>query len=90
MKKRDCIIYGFFYKLSVIFWVLLFIHSAQPDQEFDNAFVFVTAADMLYYIQNINSSARYFMRVSAGNKKIGSAKFLVTSGNIDPSGSDRL
>jgi len=84
MKKRDCIICRFFYKLSIIFWVSLFIHCTQPNQEFDNAFVFVTAADMRYYIQDVNSSARHFMGALTAIKQNGAGRFLVSTGDIDP------
>ena len=53
----------------IIFWVSLFIHCAQPTQEFDNALVFFTAADMRYYIEDVNSSAGHFMGGLAAIKK---------------------
>jgi hypothetical protein len=84
MKKKYCILYGFFYKLLIIFWVSLLFQCTQPDQQFENALEFITAADMRYYIEDVNPSARHFMGALVAIKKAGPGKFLISTGDIDP------
>ena len=60
-----------------------------PNQEFINAFEFITAADMRYYVSNVDTNTRHFMGALEAIKLQGAGSFLVSTGDIDPPGEVR-
>jgi len=52
--------------------------------EFNNAFEFITAADMRYYVSNQDKNTHHFEGALEAIKKVGPGNFLVSTGDIDP------
>jgi len=52
--------------------------------ESEYVLAFITAADMRYYISNVDGDTRHFMGTLEAIKKVGAGKFLVSTGDIDP------
>ncbi len=79
------------FNLYVVLLLFLLIFSChQTTGEFENAFEFITAADMRNYVMNVNSSARHFMGALEAMKNLGPGSFLVSTGDIDPPGKVRF
>lgn len=78
------------FNLYIVLILSLLIFSChQTTGEFENAFEFITAADMRNYVVNVNSSARHFMGALEAMKNIGPGSFLISTGDIDPPGKVR-
>jgi hypothetical protein len=78
------------FNLHLVLILFLLIFSChQTTGEFENAFEFITAADMRNYVMNVNSSARHFMGALEAMKNLGSGSFLISTGDIDPPGKVR-
>lgn len=70
--------------LILVFVLFLPLFSCQSDSEFDNAFEFITAADMRNYIFDQNSTAKHFMGALEAIKEVGPGNFIISTGDIDP------
>jgi len=64
--------------------LILFLSCNQATREFDDAFEFIAAADMRYYVANEDSTIRHFMGALQEIKKVGAGNFLISTGDIDP------
>jgi hypothetical protein len=74
---------------TVYFWIVLGLFLTalscyENSTEFENAFEFMTAADMRYYIMDVNSHTHHFMGALEAMRKVGPGNFLVSTGDIDP------
>jgi len=71
------------------FWILIFFmfltSYCQNADEFENAFEFISAADMRFYVANEEErSAKHFVGALEALKTIGAGSFMVSTGDVDP------
>ncbi len=64
--------------------IILFMSCSNQEQNFDNTFTFIAAADMRYYATEKYRSPKHFLGVVEAIKRVGKGKLMISPGDTDP------
>lgn len=79
---------------KLLFWSLLAtflvgLFSCIQEEDFEDAFTFIVAADMRFYATEQYHTSQYFLGALDAIEKVGKGALMVTPGDMDPPGATR-